>query len=593
MRGLAKANPDARRRKALGEHYTPQLLAKFLADRLAEKVERKSDVPLRILDPACGDGVLLEALLRSLSEVGFGRFEVTGIEADESALTVARSRLDQFSMQGLHLLHGDFLDRVPLGNSQRDLSEISMKVPELHQAFDVVIANPPYVRTQVLGAERAQRLAARYRLTGRVDLYHAFLVAATEALCPKGLMGIIISNRFLVTQGGASVRGYLAREYEIDEVIDLGDTKLFAAAVLPAIFIGHRREEPADRGSHAARFIKIYSTGKTATCGLSNCGSVASVYDVLRRGENGAYRISNDVFNLTSGDLIIGHDPSQVWALTTAHENEWLRRTRSSAAGIIGDIATVRVGIKTTADEVFIRSDWDTLPLDTQPEVELLRPLLRHEDACRWSLHRGYRPAAKVLYTHETSVGRRRVIDLLDYPRATAYLESHRSRLEGRRYVLESGRQWYEIWVPQDPAAWAAPKIVFPDISSEPRFQLDLNGLLVDGDCYWLTLRPGVPPDAIYLILGLANSSFLARYHDLAFDNKLYSRKRRYMTQYVSKYPYPHLDSSACRKLIALVKRIVHVNRDSASDTQMVEWGQQVDSLVEEAFNRQPAEVTA
>src|SRR5256885_12094823 len=47
-------------------------------------------------------------------------------------------------------------------------------------------------------------------------------------------------------------------------------------------------------------------------------------------------------------------------------------------------------------------------------------------------------------------------------------LERHREALEARRYVVEAGRQWYELWVPQDPAAWEAPKLVFRDISEHP-----------------------------------------------------------------------------------------------------------------------------
>lgn len=40
---------------------------------------------------------------------------------------------------------------------------------------DIVIANPPYVRTQVLGTAKAKQLARDFNLTGRVDLYYPFL----------------------------------------------------------------------------------------------------------------------------------------------------------------------------------------------------------------------------------------------------------------------------------------------------------------------------------------------------------------------------------------------------------------------------------
>ncbi len=570
----------------MGMHYTPPLLAEFVADRLAQEARHSSKDPRRILDPACGDGALLEALLRSLQDAGMHRdCEVVGVEADRRALSDAQHRLSDFEQVHCNLIVADFLALATRNRGQRDLWETCSQPSGFERAFDIVIANPPYVRTQILGAERSQRLASHFDLSGRVDLYHAFLVAATETLRPGGLIGIITSNRFLSTLGGRAIRGYLAQQYEIEEIIDLGDTKIFEAAVLPAIFIGRRRKESSlRRTQRAARFLKIYSQADPTSDGSPEPSPSQSLFDVLRHGETGCYRVPQGVFKLTRGDLVIDRNPAQIWSLTTAQEAKWLQRVRAASCGLFGDIAAVRVGIKTTADDVFIRSDWDTLPLRMRPEPELLRPLLRHEDARRWVLPSGTQPASHVLYPHEVSGGCRRAIDLRRYPRAKVYLESHRERLEKRHYVVEAGRQWYEIWVPQDPDAWIAPKIVFPDISPEPRFYLDLDGRLVDGDCYWITLRPGVPLDTIYLLLGVANSSLMSRFHDLAFNNKLYSARRRYITQYVAKYPYPPLALPTSQKLVSLVKQLVQ------NPCSTLQNDAQVNLLVEEAFGLRPGE---
>uniref|UniRef100_UPI0021E2ABB2 hypothetical protein n=1 Tax=Escherichia coli TaxID=562 RepID=UPI0021E2ABB2 len=67
-----------------------------------------------------------------------------------------------------------------------------------------------------------------------------------------------------------------------------------------------------------------------------------------------------------------------------------------------------------------------------------------------------------ILYTHEVMDGKRQAIDFDKYPKAKAYLESHKEVLAGRNYVIKANRKWYEIWVPQDPDAWSKPKVVFP-----------------------------------------------------------------------------------------------------------------------------------
>lgn len=590
MKRLSTSETSSSRRKVMGVHYTPPLLAEFVADRLVRKVQHTSQDRIRILDPACGDGALLVALLRSIQHAGMLHdCEVVGVEADPRVLPDAESRLAEFGQVRCRLIPADFLDLATRRRGQVDLWGSLSPDPDFEQAFDIVIANPPYVRTQILGAEKAQRLAARYGLTGRVDLYHAFLVAATETIRPWGHMGIITSNRFLSTLGGSAIRGYLARNYEIEEVIDLGDTKLFEAAVLPAIFIGRRRQESSTpRVRTRPRFIMIYSQANRSGDRSEDTRPATDIMDILKQSKPGFYRTPHGVFRLTRGGLVLGQDPTQVWSLTTAEEAKWLRRVRDASYGLFEDIAVVRVGIKTTADDVFIRSHWDTLPPEARPEPELLHPLLRHEDARRWCIPRAAQPAARVLYPHEVSGGRRRPVDLTRHPRAKAYLESNRERLEKRHYVLDAGRQWYEIWVPQDPDAWAAPKIVFPDISPEPRFYLDLDGRLVDGDCYWITLRPGVSLNMIYLLLAVANSSLMTRFHDLAFNNKLYSGRRRYITQYVAKYPFPDPALPPSQKLIALAKQIVReTSRDSKSEDHPL--CAEVDVLVQRAFGLEPA----
>jgi len=50
-------------------------------------------------------------------------------------------------------------------------------------------------------------------------------------------------------------------------------------------------------------------------------------------------------------------------------------RVEEHTWGTIKEIGKIRLGIKTCADRVFIRSDWNSLPLNERPEPELLRCL--------------------------------------------------------------------------------------------------------------------------------------------------------------------------------------------------------------------------
>src|SRR5690606_36665888 len=170
-----------------------------------------------VLDPACGTGMLLEAIAAVLSRRGRTKPHLTGFDLDDAALNDARKRLANCRAESMTLRQANFLTPQADG------------YPAEQTRYDGVIANPPYVRTQVLGAAHSRELARRFRLGGRVDLYQAFVAAISQVLEPGGVLGLLTSNRFLTTQSGAAVRRLLRSEFSIDSVYDLGDTRLFSA----------------------------------------------------------------------------------------------------------------------------------------------------------------------------------------------------------------------------------------------------------------------------------------------------------------------------------------------------------------------------
>jgi hypothetical protein len=244
-------------------------------------------------------------------------------------------------------------------------------------------------------------------------------------------------------------------------------------------------------------------------------------------------------------------------------------------------VAKIRVGIKTTADSVFIRDDWESLPEEMRPDPDLLRPVLSHDDAQRWLRRSSESPTRRVLYTHEVVNGKRRAVAFDKKSAAWRYLVANRRRLASRSYVIDAGRQWYEIWVPQDPDGWKAPKIVFPDISPQPRFFLDRDGSVVDGNCYWITTRDEAEEDLLLLILGVANSAVLERFHELAFPNKLYSQRQRCLTQYVEEYPLPRRNS---REAQGIVRAVLELTSQAVSASRRSELQARIDKLSADAF---------
>ena len=282
-------------------------------------------------------------------------------------------------------------------------------------------------------------------------------------------------------------------------------------------------------------------------------------------------------FRVRHGQLDTNGTYDGVWRVAAEDANTWLSTVESHTWGAFRDIGKIRVGVKTCADRVFIRSDWQELPRQEQPE--LLRPVATHHVARRFKALKLENPQL-ILYPHEVVHGKRQGVDLNPYPRTRAYLEPHRKMLEGRKYLTQGGRQWYEIWVPQDPNAWARPKLVFRDIAEKPVFWVDLDGSVVNGDCYWLTCTQSLQTDLLWLAAAVGNSTFIERFYDFRFHNKLYAGRRRFMTQYVEQFPLPSPVDPTGKSIIRMAKEIYDcVPSDRA---QLIE--KQINELVWAAF---------
>lgn len=543
--------------KASGATYTPFGFATFVAKQMLRVAELPKRGTIRVLDPAVGDGALLVALIKCLPATVRKRVEVWGYDTDPVAIRTASARLSSdFPDLPIHIEQKDFLMHVLAQQKGSDL------FADLQQDnFHLVIANPPYVRTQILGSDQAQELALSFGLTGRVDLYYPFLLGISCVLADGGVTGVITSNRFMTTKSGQAVRRALLSRFHIVHAWDLGDTKLFDAAVLPSILLAKGTRDHQNSRTESISFSTIYESKDPAQ------EKAPDALAALDYGNDTVVEISDGRhFRVRHGTLDNGGDPEGLWRVATGATDAWLATVEANTWAPFRRIGKIRVGVKSTADKVFIRSDWSDIP---GGRPELLRPLLTRHCARRFraDIPANAKHRKEILYPHEVVAGRRGAVDLNLYPNSMSYLEQHREVLEARKYVIEAGRNWFELWVPQDPSAWPAPKLVFPDISDKPVFWLDTEGSVVNGECYWLCCENEGEVDLLWLAMAIANSTFIETFYDHKFNNKLYAGRRRFITQYVEQFPLPDPSRAETQDIITLAKEIFAITPSSEAET--------------------------
>jgi len=114
--------------------------------------------------------------------------------------------------------------------------------------FDIVIANPPYVRQEAI-TQIKPILKDRFQcFKGTADLFVYFYEQAAGLLKPNGTLTFITSNKFHRAAYGDKLRGFLSRSLTLRTLIDFGDKPIFDAIAYASILVGTKLAPTARSG---------------------------------------------------------------------------------------------------------------------------------------------------------------------------------------------------------------------------------------------------------------------------------------------------------------------------------------------------------
>lgn len=257
------------RRRALGAYYTPDALA----DRLLATC-RDARTAGRVIDPACGTGSLLAAVVRARRAGGVsGRAlleGLVGIDVDPVALALARARL-----------HAE-ADLPVTATTVTDLPRSSPCLPDLPrmrdapalllasalepavgegwaQHFDLVVGNPPFGSplhedTRRTDAERDDlRRAFPHAARGTFDRSGCFLELGVRLARPECEVAMIVPSALLSAPYAAALRAHCERASEELVFTEVEDASCFADAQVRVTGITLRVRRPGARRAPRSR----------------------------------------------------------------------------------------------------------------------------------------------------------------------------------------------------------------------------------------------------------------------------------------------------------------------------------------------------
>ncbi len=466
--------------KAYGAVFTPEPICRFMAQHAISHAKATSGT---VIDPACGCGALLVAALRRIHALSSRRPRDIVAEqlfgVDISVTSVERARI-LFALACVEL--GDdpeeLRDNLMVDNA---LTKDWGTVPQA--PFDVVLANPPYVRYQHLPVELREELAARWQTStkGNFNLYYAFFELAAELVKPDGFVAYITPNNFFTTQSAGALREWMTRLKFPTQVIDFGSSRVFNALTYTAITF-------ADRGRSDA-----------STFGYATVEGVAGL----------------ELWKPTAVQKVKFDELSKKPWMLVAKGGEKDVRNIAGSGTPLSEVAHLRCGVKTLRDRLYIvpgavngdgclEKVFDGSVFAV--EAEATRSILRMSDLMSDSDVE--KSVLRIIYPYDIVDGRavvwseEKLYDM--YPLTARYLSAVRDELRLR----DKGNKVYPAWFAYGRSQGlvaGVPQLVSPEYASRPRFLHDVQGsLLMNGVS--VQLREGVSGFSLRSLAVVLNS---------------------------------------------------------------------------------------
>ena len=390
-------------KKKLGQIYTPQDIAQMM---VTLTVQNPDDV---VLDPACGCGTLLHKVYYRLKNLKLEAnnplnhkdllSQIWGIEINPFPAQIAMMSLAFMDISKITQVSGilleDFLNIGPLKNyfvKSRNFITGKVITREMPKKFDVIIANPPYIKQELIPNKKIMMknlpIFASYRekntisdylkkktqkikldLTGKTDYYGFFLWYSYYFLRDQGRLCFLIPNKWMDVEYGKKLKQFIIENFKIITVIGFNRNVFENAQVSTVILILQKEKDNFKRKHHYVKFINIIDVeGRQKLESLVN-SSLRPIFKAEIDWKEYIFKNENKSLHCT----YIRQDHlnySEKWSLKYLFQSRFARllakKTILSMDNL--EITSIVGGIKTGANDFFFPSkdDQDKFSIESQ-----------------------------------------------------------------------------------------------------------------------------------------------------------------------------------------------------------------------------------
>lgn len=413
--------------------------------------------------------------------------------------------------------------------------------------FDVVIANPPYIRQEEIKAYKGHFERRFKTYVSSADLYVYFVELGMGLLRAGGAFCYIIPNKWMRANYGGPLRGWLVG-HSLQGVVDFGDLPVFEEAITYPCILSMAKEPGGGK----------LLAAEVTTLDFEDLG------DAVREA---AFEVS--VSGLSPGG----------WTLMRDNKAAVLEKIRSQGVPL-GEYVSGKIyyGIKTGLNEAFVvdGATRDRLIAEDERSAEVIKPFLAGRDVKRWRVE----DAGHWLILIPNGWTTLNKLDEFEpwgylcyrYPAVARHLEPFEAAARKRS---DQGQYWWELRACDYYGEFEKAKVFYPDISAKANFAYDTSGYYSANTTYFFRIKSDHP----LAVLAVLNSAVTTWVY-ATISTAVRGGYLRFFTQYVETLPILiPTDAPTLNRLESLVSRVMEAKaQDSVAETG--EWEAEIDRVV-------------
>lgn len=450
--------------------------------------------------------------------------------------------------------------------------------------FDIVIANPPYLRVQELPINDKVIYRKLYNsAVGAYDLYILFFEKGFSLLNEQGILNYITPDKWINGNLGKGLRRLVANY--IIKLISFKHYQIFNASTYSSL-------------------VWIKKTIQQQTLYFELDQDLPNNKDL----QNWLVNIDSSKFSLINNNIL----GENAWIFTNKLTIGIMQKLAELPRKVSNVFENIFQGIATSKDSVYfiynckeedgyIAGFSEALNKKVLLEMDFVKPLLMGN-----SVHRYRKLKTKNMVIFPYSINNLEGSEKANsmppsyieehFPKVWQYFLNCENLIKGReKGKLKNAKDWYRYIYPKNLTLFNKPKLVCPYISVKSQFSLDENGEFYTNTKVYGFIKKDKQDDYRYL-LALLNSTltwFYIKNVSAVFRGGYYT----YSPMYINNFPIPPLLLEQQKPFIVIVDNILAITgasdylSNNEKQARVKDYEKQIDQLVYKLYGLTPEEI--